>query len=106
MIQIDSKLEEGKLTLKVAGRLDTNTSPELSDKLSCDGVSSVVFDFSELEYISSAGLRVLMSVQKTVMATGGSVVIVNPNSIVMGVLDMTGLSGVFEIVQGQGAPQQ
>ena len=47
-----------------------------------------------------------MSVQKTVMATGGSVVIVNPNSIVMGVLDMTGLSGVFEIVQDQGAPQQ
>ena len=98
MIQIDSKLEDGKLTLKVAGRLDTNTSPELSDKLSCDGVTSVVFDFAELEYISSAGLRVLIAAQKDMMSVGGKVVIMNPNGIVKGVLDMTGLSGVFEIV--------
>ena len=97
MIQIEQKLEDAKLTLKVSGRLDTDTSPELAAELKLDGVSNVVFDFSGLEYISSAGLRVLMAAQKNVMAVGGKVVVVNPNGIVRGVLDMTGLSGVFEI---------
>ena len=49
--------------MKVIGRLDTNTSPDLEDAIALDGVSEVVFDFSELEYISSAGLRVLMTTQ-------------------------------------------
>ena len=98
MIHIEKKLEDGKLTLKVAGRLDTDTSPELAAEIKCEGVSNVEFDFSDLEYISSAGLRVLMAAQKEVMAVGGKVFIVSPNSIVKGVLDMTGLSGVFEIV--------
>ena len=98
MIHIEKKLEDGKLTLKVAGRLDTDTSPELANEIKCEGVSNVEFDFSDLEYISSAGLRVLMAAQKEVMAVGGKVFIVSPNGIVKGVLDMTGLSGVFEIV--------
>ena len=98
MIHIEKKLEDGKLTLKVAGRLDTDTSPELAAEIKGEGVSNVEFDFSDLEYISSAGLRVLMAAQKEVMAVGGKVFIVSPNGIVKGVLDMTGLSGVFEIV--------
>lgn len=98
MIQIEKKLEDGKLTLTVAGRLDTDTSPMLAEEIKCDGVTNVVFDFAGLEYISSAGLRVLMAAQKGVMAVGGKVVVMNPNGIVKGVLDMTGLSGVFEIV--------
>ena len=98
MIQIEKKLEGGKLTLKVSGRLDTDTSPQLAEELKCEGVSNVAFDFSALEYISSAGLRVLMAAQKDLMAVGGKVVVMNPNGIVRGVLDMTGLSGVFEIV--------
>lgn len=98
MIQIEKKLEDGKLALKVVGRLDTDTSPELAEKIKCEGVSNVVFDFAGLEYISSAGLRVLIAAQKDMMAVGGKVVIMNPNGIVKGVLDMTGLSGVFEIV--------
>ena len=98
MIQIEKKLEDGKLTLKVVGRLDTDTSPELAEEIKCEGVSNVVFDFAGLEYISSAGLRVLIAAQKDMMSVGGKVVIMNPNGIVKGVLDMTGLSGVFEIV--------
>lgn len=94
---IDKEFSDGKLTLKVGGRLDTNTSPELEAALKYDGVSEIVFDFSGLEYISSAGLRVLMAAQKAMMTAGGKVLISQPNDMVRGVLDMTGLSGVFEI---------
>jgi len=94
---IDKEFSDGKLTLKVGGRLDTNTSPELESALVYDGVSEIVFDFSGLEYIASAGLRVLMTAQKAMMAAGGKVLIFQPNDMVRGILDMTGLSGVFEI---------
>ena len=94
---IDKDFSDGRLTLKVGGRLDTNTSPDLESALKYDGVSEVVFDFSGLEYISSAGLRVLLTAQKTMAAAGGKVLVTSPNDMVRGVLDMTGLSGVFEI---------
>ena len=59
-MNIEKKLENGVLTLAVGGRLDTNTSPELEAEVTTEGVSEIVFDFAALEYISSAGLRVLM----------------------------------------------
>ena len=95
---IEKDFTDGKLTLKVCGRLDTNTSPDLAAALNFDGVSDVAFDFSELEYISSAGLRVIMTAQKAVMATGGKITVLHPNDMVRGIFDMTGLSGVFTIV--------
>ena len=94
---VEKSLSDGTLTLKVGGRLDTNTSPELEEELKLDGVSRVVFDFSALEYISSAGLRVLMTAQKALMPSGGKVAVAHPNDMVRGILDMTGRSGVFEI---------
>lgn len=97
-MDIEKKIDSGVLTLAVSGRLDTNTSPELESEVNTDGVTEVVFDFSELEYISSAGLRVLMGAQKAMMTHGGKVKILNPNAMVKGVFDMTGLSGIFEIV--------
>ena len=96
-MDIDKKLNDGVLTLAVSGRLDTNTSPELEAEVKTDGVKEVIFDFAGLEYISSAGLRVLMGAQKAMMANGGKVKILNPNAMVKGVFDMTGLSGIFEI---------
>ena len=95
---IDKKFSGGKLTLKVTGRLDTNTSPELDEQLKLDGVTEVVFDFSELEYISSAGLRVLMAEHKAMMAVGGEVIIASANEMVKSILDMTGLSSVFKMI--------
>ena len=70
-MNIDTKLDNGCLTLKVEGRLDTNTSPDLSEAMTLDGVTEIVFDFAGLEYISSAGLRVLMTAHKAMMACGG-----------------------------------
>ena len=97
-MKIDKKLENGRLALKVAGRLDTNTSPELEAEMKFDGVNEIVFDFAELEYISSAGLRVLMTTQKAMMASGGKMSIASPNDMVMSVFDMTGMSSIFTIV--------
>ena len=97
-MQITKKLENGSLTLKVDGRLDTNTSPELEAELKLDGVNEVVFDFVGLEYISSAGLRVLMSTQKAMMACGGKMSILSPNEMVKSVFDITGMSSIFTIV--------
>ena len=96
-MDIDIKNEEGRLTLKVVGRLDTNTSPDLEAEMKLDGVTEVVFDFSALEYISSAGLRVLMAAQKAMMSAGGSMKILHPNAMVRGVFEITGLDSVFAV---------
>ena len=94
-MNIEKKLENGVLTLAVGGRLDTNTSPELEAEVTTEGVSEIVFDFAALEYISSAGLRVLMGAQKALAASGGKVRVVNPNAMVKGVLDITGFSAIL-----------
>ena len=94
-MNIEKKQENGVLTLAVGGRLDTNTSPELEAEVTTEGVSEIVFDFAALEYISSAGLRVLMGAQKALAASGGKVRVVNPNAMVKGVLDITGFSDIF-----------
>ena len=94
-MNIEKKLENGVLTLAVGGRLDTNTSPELDAEVTTECVREIVFDFAALEYISSAGLRVLMGAQKTLAASGGKVTVVNPNAMVKSVLDITGFSAIF-----------
>ena len=96
-MNIDKKLEDGKLILAPAGRIDTNTSPELEDALVYDGVNEIVFDFAAVEYISSAGLRVLMTAQKAMMAAGGKMTVKSPNTMVRNVFDMTGMSSIFTI---------
>ncbi len=97
-MQIERQLNGNTLTLKVGGRLDTNTAPDLEAALKLDGVESVVFDFAGLEYISSAGLRVLMTAQKAMMACGGKMAVAHPNDTVKGVLDITGMSSIFTII--------
>jgi anti-sigma B factor antagonist len=96
-MNIDKKLDNGCLTLKVEGRLDTNTSPELEEQLKLDGVTAIRFDFSGLEYISSAGLRVFLTAQKKLMPSGGKVVLRSPNSMVRSVLDITGCADIFQL---------
>ena len=87
-------------TLEIAleGRLDTMTAPELEAVLnqSLDGADSLTLDFSKLEYISSAGLRVLLSAHKAMSGKGGMKV-KNANEIVREVLDVTGISDILTI---------
>ena len=87
-----------KLTVKVEGRLDTTTAPELEQeiKASTDGITELVFDFGSLEYISSAGLRVLLSAQK-VMNKQGSMKVTNVNEEIMEIFEVTGFSDILTI---------
>ena len=95
---INKKNEGSKLTIHIEGRLDTATSPELSKELdsSLEGVTQLVFDLEKLEYISSSGLRVLLSAQKT-MKGKGTMVVKNVSELVMEVFEITGFVDILTI---------
>ena len=86
------------LTLALEGRLDTVTSPELEKELkaSLNGADSLILDFSKLDYISSAGLRVLLSAHKVMSAKGGMKV-THANEIVREVFEVTGFADILNI---------
>ncbi len=94
-----NKNQQGSaLEIAVEGRLDTMTAPELEAELknSLDNVDSLVLDFSKLDYISSAGLRVLLSAHKVMMGKGG-MKIKGVNEIVQEVFDVTGFADILTI---------
>ena len=86
------------LTIALEGRLDTTTAPELEKELNASlaGATELTLDFDKLEYISSAGLRVLLSAHKTMLPKGGMKV-TNVNEIVSEVFDVTGFSDILTI---------
>ena len=94
-----NKTQEGEtLTIALEGRLDTTTAPQLEGELrtSVDGITELVFDLTDLEYVSSAGLRVLLSAQK-VMNRQGNMTVRNVSSEVMDVFELTGFSEILNI---------
>ena len=95
MLKID---QEMKGTDLLEGRLDTTTAPQLENELrkSLSGVESLIFEFEALEYISSAGLRVLLSSQKQ-MNKQGEMVIRNVRPEIMEIFDVTGFSDILTI---------
>ena len=97
-MNIQKALSGAALTVALEGRLDTTTAPKLEEKLrgSVDGVSRLVFDLAKLEYISSAGLRVLLAMQKH-MNQQGKMVLQNVNEAVMEVFEVTGFSDILSI---------
>ena len=88
-----------ELTVTLEGRLDTLTSPDLEDELEdkLDDVEKLVFDFGGLEYISSAGLRVLVGAAQVMDENDGDMVICNLSVPVRDVFDVTGFSDTFDI---------
>ena len=92
-----------RLTVSVKGRLDALSAPALSDGMNgtLDGVTQISFDLAELEYISSAGLRVLLASYKLMMKRGGTMQVQNACSDVMDVLKTSGFAALFgmEILQ-------
>lgn len=90
--------KEAELTLALAGRLDTTTAPILEAELkeSLDDVSELIFDFAKLDYISSAGLRVLLAAQKT-MNKQGTMKVLNVNDEINEVFEITGFSDILTI---------
>ena len=95
---ISQNKEGSKLTITLEGRLDTTTAPELETELktALDGITELVFDIKDLAYISSAGLRVLLSAQK-VMNKQGSMVIRGASEEVMEIFDVTGFVDILTI---------
>ena len=86
------------LALALAGRLDTTTAPQLEAELkqSVNGITALELDFSGLEYLSSAGLRVLLSARK-VMNRQGTMVIRHVNETIMEIFEVTGFSDILTI---------
>ena len=92
-MEIKKNLEGAKLTLAPVGRVDTITSPELEAAVQLDGVEELVFDLANVDYISSAGLRVLLASQKKM--AGKVMKIANAKPAVKEVFDITGFSDIF-----------
>jgi len=95
---IKKSLNNSELTVFVSGRRDTITAPQLESDLkdSIGGVTSLILDFSDLSYISSAGLRVLLSTQKQ-MLKQGKMVIRNVNEAINEVFEITGFTEILTI---------
>ena len=96
---ITKTAENGTLRIALEGRLDTNTAPQLEAELktSLSGITELELDFSGLEYISSAGLRVLLAAQKT-MSRQGKMTSRNVNETSMEVFEITGFVEILTIV--------
>ena len=92
-------LREGdRLTIAVSGRVDTVTAPALEADLKFGDAKSVVIDLADVPYMSSAGLRLLLTAHKTMLARGGELLVANVQPSVMEVLDITGFSGIFRVI--------
>ena len=97
-MKIENTTNGNEMELVLSGRLDTITAPQLEAELkkNIDGITSLLFDFSDLEYLSSAGLRVLLAAQK-IMNKQGSMVIKNVNDTIMEIFEVTGFADILTI---------
>ena len=96
MMKTEINKSNGSLRVARDGRLDTTTAPELESLIcnNCEGVTELIFDCEKLIYISSAGLRVLLTAHKKM---GGAMKLVNVGELVMEVLEMTGFADIWVI---------
>ena len=97
-MQIDQLKEGSTLTMKVSGRLDPMTAPQLESEITghLDGITEFIMDFTDLEYISSAGLRVLLVTSK-MMKGKGRFVIRNINETVREIFEVTGFLDILTV---------
>ena len=97
-MNINIEKNNGIVFMKIEGRLDTTSAPELEKTINAEGdtLKSLVLDFKGVDYISSAGLRVLLTAQKK-MNTQGYMELINVNEAVMDIFEMTGFADILEI---------
>lgn len=95
---IEKKLNGTELNVKIIGRLDTTTAPQLEDELNeiLSGITKLVLDFAALDYLSSAGLRVILKAQKT-MNKQGEMVVRNANETIQEIFEITGFADLLTI---------
>lgn len=97
-MNIKKKTNESEMIMYISGRMDTSTAPqfEAEIKSSLDGISKLVLDFENLEYVSSAGLRVILAAQK-IMNKQGEMIIKNVSEVVYEVFEITGFVDILTI---------
>ncbi len=98
-MDVTKKQNGSELLLELSGSIDSGTSPELNAVIeqSLKGVNSLILDFKKIDYISSAGLRVLLATFKTLSGRGGNMIIRYPNQNVMDIFTMTGFDNILTI---------
>jgi anti-anti-sigma factor len=98
-MELESKIVGEEIIIRITGRIDTTTSPQLQEELmkSFQKGNHLILDFEEVAYISSAGLRVLLMGQKTVDSKDGYMKLLHVNDVVREVFDMTGFSSILTI---------
>ena len=98
MLTINKTVENGKAILMPEGRLDTVTAPQMENAVKeiLPGITELTFNFEKLEYISSAGLRVLLSAQKAMNAQG-KMTVTGVNESIMEIFEVTGFSDILNI---------
>ena len=97
-MDIKKKFADGKLVLKPIGRIDTVTAPELAAMVVLDNVKELEFDLSEVDYISSAGLRIFLGSQQKMSSAGGKMVLSGVRPIVKDIFDIVGFSDAFTFI--------
>ena len=97
--EINKELKKNELIISIKGELNTTTAPKLEEviKSSLRGVKALIFDLKDLEYISSAGLRVLLVSKKSIDKQQGQMLVRNVNATVMDIFDMTGFTDILDI---------
>ena len=98
-MEIKCKKESGKILISLSGRLDTLSSQELLDKVPLEDRKGldVIFDFKDLEYVSSAGLRMLIVFNKDAQAEGKELTIKNVNNVVKEIFSVTGFDKILKV---------
>ena len=98
-MQIESNKTEEGLCLKLSGRLETSTAPNLQDIIDkqANYINELQIDMGDIEYVSSAGLRVLLAASKKMKANGGNMIISHVNKDVMEVFEITGFNEILDI---------
>lgn len=97
-MEIKTTTDGAKLTIAVSGRVDTVTAPEFEGAMKVGDATLVVLDLAGVPYMSSAGLRVLLTVHKTMLGKGGELQVANVQPAVKEVLDLTGFSDLLNLV--------
>jgi len=99
-MELQSHEENGVVVIKMLGKLDTNTTPSAEDSISTlydDGTTKMLINFVELDYISSAGLRLLLATARKLKAAGGELRVCSLNAVVREVFDISGFASILNV---------
>ena len=99
-LKIEQTRENDRLTCRLAGWLDPNTSPDLVNKINLEGVKSLFFDMSGVEYVFSAGLRAFLMLQRLMDVQGGSIKLINVSDDIRNIFECTGFESMLEEKRG------